>query len=381
LPIVLLAIILSIVFLDEFIPVELKSILYGLSLSAKSLIVFVLPALIFMLLFKTIAGLSKSATKSIFVILGAMCVSNFVATLLSYQVGTAVYGLDLSIAMPHTAEGLKPLWSLHVPSFVANDHALFAAIFSGLVCSLLLPKRAEQISAYFERGVGWLLKGITYILPFFIAGFLIKLVHDKVMKNILADYSIIFIVVAAAQFLYIAALYLMGSGFKVPKFLANVRNMLPAAITGFSTMSSATALPLTIVATEKNTRSSPLARLAVPVTVNSHLIGDCFAIPIFAFAVMKNFAVPEPTLMSYMIFAVYFVLAKFSVAAVPGGGILVMLPILESQLGFTAEMASLITALYILFDPVTTCANVTGNGAFSILLSNLRSLFSPKKLA
>ena len=37
-----------------------------------------------------------------------------------------------------------------------------------------------------------------------------------------------------------------------------------------------------------------------------------------------------------------------------------MLPILESHLGFNGEMMSLITALYILFDPVT------GDGAYKI---------------
>lgn len=68
----------------------------------------------------------------------------------------------------------------------------------------------------------------------------------------------------------------------------------------------------------------------------------------------------------------YFVLAKFSVAAVPGGGILVMLPILEAYLGLNGEMLSLITALYLLFDPVITCANILGNGAFAQGLADLK---------
>ena len=70
-------------------------------------------------------------------------------------------------------------------------------------------------------------------------------------------------------------------------------------------------------------------------------------------------------------FACYFVLAKFAVAAVPGGGIIVMAPILAKQLGFTAEMVSLITALYIMLDCVTTAINVMGNGAFAVIMRNL----------
>ena len=36
-------------------------------------------------------------------------------------------------------------------------------------------------------------------------------------------------------------------------------------------------------------------------------------------------------------------------------------------------MGSMITALYILFDPVITCANVLGNGGFAMALDRLRS--------
>ncbi|MBM3208450.1 MAG: dicarboxylate/amino acid:cation symporter [Chlamydiae bacterium] len=133
-------------------------------------------------------------------------------------------------------------------------------------------------------------------------------------------------------------------------------------------------MPLTLIAAEKNAENPDIAKSCIPATVNIHLIGDCLAIPIFAFAVLKNFNLPEPSLMQYSIFAMYFVLAKFSVAAIPGGGIIVMLPILESQLGFSAEMLSLISALYILFDPVITTANILGNGAFSLIIDKVHRL-------
>jgi Na+/H+-dicarboxylate symporter len=124
-------------------------------------------------------------------------------------------------------------------------------------------------------------------------------------------------------------------------------------------------MPLTIMGAENNAQNKDLARSVIPATVNIHLVGDCFAIPIFAYAVLKSFGMDEPSLLNYLIFSFYFVMAKFSVAAIPGGGIIVMLPILESYLGFSGEMMSLITALYILFDPVITSANVLGNGAFA----------------
>ncbi len=56
-----------------------------------------------------------------------------------------------------------------------------------------------------------------------------------------------------------------------------------------------------------------------------------------------------------------------------------MLPILETHLNFTGPMMSLITALYILFDPVITCINVLGNGGFAMIMDkaivNLKNIF------
>lgn len=373
-PIVLLGIIFSIFLFGDSIPESAKSVIFALSLSVKSAIIFILPFIIFMLLFKTVSQLSRDATKLVILILAFVCCSNFLSTMLSYQIGQQIYNLDLSIAVPQDASGLLPSWNFTLPKVIANDVAMFGGILLGLLAAFFAPNLATRFSSYFDKAVNVLLRGLTYIVPLFIAGFILKLHHDKLMDNILRDYSVIFSLVALSLVSYISFIYLACSNFTFATFATRVKNMLPAAIAGFSSMSSAAAMPLTIIGTEKNTQNPLLSRLSIPATVNTHLVGDCFAIPIFAFAVMKNFGVPDPLFSSYLIFALYFVLAKFSVAAVPGGGILVMLPILESQLGFTAEMASLITALYILFDPVITCANVCGNGGFALVLDRLQKL-------
>lgn len=367
-PVLMLAIIGAIFFLDGFIPYEAKSHIFALSLFVKSIIIFSLPFIIFMLLFKTVAKLSSDATKVIFLILAGVCCSNFISTMISYQIGSGIYHMDLSLALPKDVEGLMPAWSQTIPSVVSNDIAMFSGLILGVLMSLMVPKVASTISSIFDKVVSAAFKVLTCIVPVFIAGFVLKLNHDKVIHTIAQDYARIFILVAVSLATYIAFLYFISNK---SGFIQSVKNMLPAAIAGFSSMSSAAAMPLTIMGAEKNVQNPTLARLAIPTTVNIHLIGDCFAIPIFAFAVMKNYGVAEPEFYSYLVFALYFVLAKFSVAAIPGGGILVMLPVLESQLGFTAEMASMITALYILFDPVITCANVMGNGGFALALDRI----------
>ncbi len=373
LPIIFFGLIALVWLTYQWMPPIFQSILYGISLSIKSVIVFLLPFLIFGLLFKTSVYLAKKATKWILFLVAAICLSNFFTTMLSYLVGNIAYQFDLSITLPSPGSALVPLGNISLPTMAINSYAMFSGLLFGLLCGWLRPTLAGKIAFQLEKYITFFFKSFLYVIPLFILGFIVKMMHDGVMSIILRNYSVIFGIVVSAAFIYIALLYFIASNFQPKIFVRSIKNMLPATLVGFGSMSSAAAMPLTILGTERNSKDPDIARSIIPATVNIHLIGDCFAIPIFAFAVMKSFGFPEPSIFSYLIFAAYFVLAKFSVAAVPGGGILVMLPILETYLGFNSEMLSLITALYILFDPVITSANVLGNGAFAMGMGNLIS--------
>lgn len=380
-PIILLAIIITVIAIGSFIPLEIKQILYAISLSIKSIIIFLLPIVIFGLLFKAAVNLTSNATRIILLILFGVVCSNFTATFLSHYVGSLIYHFNLSIALPKEISGLQATWALTLPKLISNDKAMFSGIGLGILLSLNNIKLATLLSSKFEWIVDKILKLFIRLIPFFVTGYLIKLQTDGIITLVIRDYALIFVMIATTQFTYIGLAYFVLSNGKWKEFLCSLKNMLPAAMSGFSTMSSAASMPLTLIGVENNTQQKILARSVVPATVNIHLIGDCFAIPIFAFAVLKNFDIAEPTLVSYLIFTIYFVIAKFSVAAVPGGGILVMLPILEAYLGFNTNMMSLITALYILFDPVITCANVLGNGAFAKMIDKIsaRALLPSKQ--
>ncbi len=367
-PFILLAIMLFAFASNSFLSPAFKAILYAVSLSLKEFILFVLPFLIFALLFKAAAQLSKQASKMILWLLGAICLSNFISTLISYQIGRLAYSFDLSMAMPSNTASLLPAWIFTLPQLIGNDKAMLSGLLLGLLLGRWQIGFTEKCLPWIEKCISICLKVFLWIIPFFILGFVVKMTHDQVMSYIFKSYTFVFVLVACAVFFYIGLIFFCANNFNLSAGVRGLKNMFPAAIAGFGSMSSAAAMPLTILGTEKNSSNKDLARSIIPATVNVHLIGDCFAIPIFAFAVLKNFGHVEPAFLDYLIFAAYFILAKFSVAAVPGGGILVMLPILESTLGFNGEMLSLITALYILFDPIITSANVLGNGGFALVL-------------
>lgn len=368
-PFILAALILAIMFFN--VPIVVQQVLYSISLSIKSVIIFALPIIIFSLLFKTVISLSSKATKIIGLIFVLVCCSNLVSTFLSHTVGSWVYGFDLSLIQPKSGHELEALWQLSIPQLISNDKAMFAGILSGFLFARFNGAKARIVAAKVDIYIQNILSGFMYFIPLFVAGFVSKLKYDGVIMMIVEDYGVIFLVVACAQLSYISFAYLVLNKFKINAFVRNIANMIPAAISGFSTMSSAASMPLTIAGAEANAKHKDIAKSVIPATVNIHLVGDCFAIPIFAYAILKSFGFPEPSLMQYAIFAGYFVIAKFSVAAIPGGGVIVMLPILQEHLGMTPDMLSLITALYILFDPVITCSNVLGNGAFAKFIDRI----------
>ncbi|MFK8040249.1 MAG: cation:dicarboxylase symporter family transporter [Rickettsiaceae bacterium] len=371
-PIVLLAIIISVVMINPFLPLGLQKIMYSISISIKSLIIFILPLIIFGLLFQVISNLASKATTVVLIIFFAVIISNFISTLLSQYIGMSIYQLDLSVVLPKNTLTLNEYnWALNLSPIISNDKAIIFAILSGLVLGRFAPNALPSILSFIKLYISYILKSFTYLVPIFIIGFVIKMEYDQVIYIFAKEYISIFLIIICSQFIYIGLLYYLANNCRMNRTIISISNLFPAWLSGFSTMSSAATMPITIFGVEKNVINKNFAKSIISSTVNIHLIGDCFAIPILAYAIMKNFDIEAPSLPMYMTFAIYFVIAKFSVAAVPGGGIIVMLPILEKYLGFTKEMLSLITALYILFDPMITSANILGNGAFAQILDKL----------
>lgn len=364
-PILLGVIIFLVVILGSHISINIAQALFGISLTIKSLIIFLLPFIVFMLLFKAVSHLSNDASKIILFIFTGVILSNFVATSFSQIIGRWIYNQDISINMPEQSKELAATLYFEFPSLIENKYAMFMGIIAGFLSTKLSKDYTERLNKIFSYIVSILMKLIIVLIPVFIIGFILKLQKDGIIIQIIKNYMLIFLTIALAQYSYIILGYLIISKFKFSRAIIYIKNMLAAAISGFSTMSSAASMPLIIVGTEKNSSNKDLVHTVIPATINIHLIGDCIAIPCFAFAILKSYGGVLPDFSVYLLFTIYFVLAKFSVAAVPGGGILVMLPILEQYLGFSPEMLSLITALYILFDPVITSANVLGNGLFA----------------
>ena len=127
--------ILAIICFGQFIPIKIYQVLYAISLSIKSIIIFLLPLIIFGLLFRTAIKLAHNATKIIGVILISVCCSNFLVVCLSNVVGSWIYSFNLSILLPDNNITLDPAWVFELPKFITNDKAMFAGIILGIIAN------------------------------------------------------------------------------------------------------------------------------------------------------------------------------------------------------------------------------------------------------
>ncbi|MBQ4875276.1 MAG: dicarboxylate/amino acid:cation symporter [Rickettsiaceae bacterium H1] len=369
-PLLLLFIVALSLLFHSYLPISVKSFLYALSLSVKELLLFIIPFIIFFCIFNSVIKLQSNAVKLMTLIVAMVFISNFFSTWIAYGV-SEVFGNTLKHASIYNdftsnVKELHPFWEFSLPAPINSKTSIISALLIGSFIAFLVPKIGGKVSTVLVKIIDiFLYKALSPIIPIFIIGFTIKLAHDQVLFSVIKHYSFIFLIIFGSSVSYILVWHLII--LRCEKIWIALRNLILPLFTGFSTMSSMIAMPLLIMAVEKNVKEKKIVNAIIPSITNFHLIGDCFAIPILALTIINTFNPTPLNIYQYLMFSIYFITAKFAVVAVPGGGILVMLPILKSTMGFSDAMLSLITILYIIFDSIITPINIFGNSAFSML--------------
>jgi Na+/H+-dicarboxylate symporter len=220
-----------------------------------------------------------------------------------------------------------------------------------------------------------LLKLFVPVIPLYVLGFIIKLSLEATSGFVIKDFGPIFAFNFGCILLFLAASYLIAANLNPVTAWRYFKNMLPATITGFCTMSSVATLPITIQSEEKNIQDDhDFARLIIPTTVNVHAIGDVINVCLSGLALLLLTSGAFPSLSCYAMFALYTCVAQFSCVSVPGGGIIVMSGILQKHLGLNADSVMLLASMYFLLEPFLTAVNVAYNGAFTIILKRFLNI-------
>ena len=317
LPLMVVVLLIITVIAGFYMPLFLKQLIYTASSLAKQVIILLLPIVVFALIFTSITRLGQGAVKLVLLLVPMLCISNFISSWIGFSAGSLLVShLSFHKIIAQNNNLLVPLIDINFPTIMSSKYSMLCALVSGYVASIFLPNFAVKAASVLSRvSVIILSKIFIPLIPVLICGFVLKMQHEGLLGSLLKNYSIIFISISVVQLSYIFILYLIATKFNIHKVFDCLKNILPAAVTGFSTMSSAAALPVSLQAAHLNLKNDKVSNFVIPSAVNFHLIGDCIAIPIFALAIMSSYGYPPVSAYTYLIFSLYVVVAKFGVAA------------------------------------------------------------------
>lgn len=366
-------------------PLVLKSCLYSTSLSLQAILNMALPWIVFSCIYNCMLEQKGKAIGFVLTLFLAVAISNACSASFGYLIGlwaTKSQGHLFTVQQTLSLETLKPhAWVLNSFFTLDNRYPLTLGLLLGLWFAFFPKAEAEQAGSFMAKVTRLFLKKFFIpLLPLFTFGYMIKMQHDGILEQIANRYLPVFLLIFVAILIYSGLLLAIAAALKPRTWLRFNRHLLPATIMGFSSMSSLASMPLTLDATDKNTQGKhghvkDMAQAIVPMTVNIHLVGNSIASMILIMVLLLTFEKPTLNVWGFTQFLLSFLQAKFAVAAIPAGGIVIILPILKSHLFFTTEMQALITSLYILLDPVITAGNILGNGAFALIVPKF---FKPK---
>ena len=359
---------------------------YTLSSLFIDVLIITLPIIVFIYILSAIMSMERSSPLLILFIFITVTLSNSMALVTAFCVGKIVipqFSLpSLSLLTKEFTSTIRPLICIRSPFNIATDTAMYTGIILGIAASFLsadsfIKITMARLSFYSRDAITHFLQKIFIpLLPLYVFGFALKLSYEGSLNFLINSYTQIFIVSLLIITFYIFLYYFIAAQGSWRQTLKYLRSMIPAGLTGFSTMSSAATMPVTLQCTKINLKNGDaFSELVVPSTANIHMLGDDISIILIAFSLLLINGSELPDFIHFIPFICAYCMAKLSCVGIPGASVLVVLPVLQNYLGFTPEMTAMLTTLYFLQDPFGTCANVMGNGAFAIILHKIAKQF------
>ncbi len=375
LPLQLLLVLLTVGLFGTLLPVSYITFFYTISLIFKECLSFLLPFIVFSFISTGILSFKKNAPLVLGILLAAIITSNSIVAFFSYFIGKTLLpylAVSINTLALQPQDSLIPLVNFKLPVLIRSEMAMIAAVMTGIGLSFVTIAPLEKGLHLLKYSVETIVNKLFIpILPLYIFGFLIEINYQGVFYQLFSTYGKTFALIIVIQMIVLFLIYFIAAGFDFQKALDYIKIALPSYLTAFGTMSSTATIPVTVQCAEKNTGNKPLSAMATPILANIHLLGDAISTPILALVTLFIFQGTAPDPIVYSIFVSYFCINMLAVSGIPGGGIIVMIPILKAILGFDDTMISIITTLYFLQDGLGTAGNVMGDGALVIIINNI----------
>ncbi len=338
---------------------------------------FAIPLIILGFVAPGIGDLGSGAGKILAITAGIAYASTIFAGSLAFFANAAILPMFLKPGALGTNIGggdralAQALIKIEIPPLMGVMTALVLAFTLGIGIAVVKSTTIKKFMNEFQDIISKMITGIIIpLLPLHIMGIFANMTFAGQVASILSVFSRVFILVIILHFTVIIAQYLIAGSLAGANPFRLIKTMIPAYFTAIGTQSSAATIPVTLLQTKKNGVEEGVADFAVPLCATIHLSGSTITLVSCALAIMMLNG------MDYgfgTFFGFILALGVTMVAApgVPGGAVMASLGLLQTMLGFTETLTSLMIALYLAQDSFGTACNVTGDGAIAIIVNKL----------
>jgi Na+/H+-dicarboxylate symporter len=352
--------------LAPHLPYTVHQEFYSISLFIKDMLLWLMPITACFFIANTVYSFERRAPLFILILVLFETVSNFSSVWYAFA-GAHIAG-DHVPAVNATIFKMdfNSLWRIPMerPSWWSAEKGSFIGLAFGCFAAFCKNRVLTSFINYGKNMIEWLLTRVfARLIPFFILGFAAQMYQTKLLTHVFTHYAILTLWLLGFLLLYILFLFVLGAGFSWQRMISHIKNLMPAGGIAITSGCSLSTIPWTIEGAAKNLQNPPLARAIIPATTNIQQIGDCITNAFLVFLIYRHFNGFNPDLITWTIFSLVFVLARFATAAVLGGAIFIMIPIYEAYLNFNPAMIGIILALNVFLDPIVTSSNVMANGA------------------
>ncbi len=334
---------------------------------------YIIPLLIIGFIVPGIAELGDEAGRLLGITAGLAYLSTIIAGSLAFLGARSILPSLIKTGADIGANGVEisPIFELQIEPIMGVMAALVTAFVLGLGIAAIKGKTMLSFMNEFQGIIEKVIENIIIpLLPIYIAGIFAEMAFSGEAFQTLAVFGRVFILVIAMHIGYIILQYLLAGSVSGKNPFAAIKNMLPAYFTAIGTQSSAATIPVTLKSTKKNNVSDEIAEFVIPLCATVHLAGSTITLTTCAIAVMLL----QGTVLTFaQVFPFILMLGVTMIAApgVPGGAVMAALGLLSSMLGFSEANLGLMMALYMAQDSFGTAANITGDGAISILVDKI----------
>lgn len=245
------------------------------------------------------------------------------------------------------------------------------ALFLGIAFNSI-PKEKGQVFIDFFDGLAEIMYKVTsYVMAFAPIG-VFGLIAPVVVNHGLSVLLPLAKVIAAVYLGCIIHAFVVYSGavkiFGKINPLQFFKGILPAAITAFSTTSSAGTLPVTIKSVRENLGvSQKVSSFVLPLGATINMDGTALYQGVSVLFVAQLYGV-ELTIAQLGTIILTATLASIGTAGVPGAG-LIMLSLVLTSVGLPLEGVALVAGIDRILDMARTCVNVVGDCSCAVVIA------------